>query len=312
MDLLTTQKLCIGRSRQQTPIVRSLDLRIAPGEFVSLIGESGSGKTLTSLALAGILPPKIQVLSGEILWKGRPLSAKGSAPTAGIAMVFQDAMTALNPLMKVGHQISEAITKDARPCYRDHRKDVLETLEQVGLAPPEQIYESYPHELSGGMRQRIALAMAVVARPELLILDEPTTALDVTIQAQVLELVERLRRELNLAVLLISHDLGVVHQYADRVYLLYQGTLMEEAPKQRLFAQPHHPYTKGLLAAIRSVAQKKRPFAKLLGHPGAILEGCRFQGRCPYVMDRCLTEEPAYHEVGPSLVRCHLMEGRDA
>ncbi len=258
------------------PAVRRLSFSIAPGEVLGLVGESGSGKSVTSLAIMGLLPTTAMV-TGEIIFQnGNGTSARLTAlPTeklrqirgARIAMIFQEPMTALNPVIRVGEQVAEAVLAHQRVSRTEAWNRAIAGLREVAIPDPEQRARSYPHQLSGGMRQRVMIAMAIVNRPQLLIADEPTTALDVTIQQQILELLSDLRRKFGLAMLFISHDLAVVSRVADRVAVLYAGILVESGSKADIFRAPAHPYTQGLLSAIPSLASDRtRPLATMQRH----------------------------------------------
>jgi len=249
------------------PAVRDLSLSIAPGESLGLVGESGSGKSATALAIVRLLPPQAST-RGRILFQGDDLLTASDAAIRSIrgrhiAMIFQEPMTALNPVMRVGDQVAEAVVAHGGR-KRDALKRSVEALRDVGIPEPERRAHSYPHQLSGGMRQRVMIAMAIVNRPQLLIADEPTTALDVTIQAQILELLADLRRRFNLAMLFISHDLAVVSQVTDRVAVMYAGSLVEVGSARDIFTAPAHPYTRGLLASVPTLASdRSRPLATI-------------------------------------------------
>jgi peptide/nickel transport system ATP-binding protein len=250
------------------PVVHSISLSIAPGETLGLVGESGSGKSATSLALMRLLPASAHI-TGDILLEGHPIlrlpepemrSLRGQA----VAMIFQEPMTALNPVMRVGDQIAEAFVAHQRRPHAEVKERVIEAMNEVGLPSPRLRRRDYPHQFSGGQRQRILIAMALINRPRLLIADEPTTALDVTVQAQILDLLRRLRASHNLAMLFISHDLAVVSQIADRVAVMQHGRILEDAPTRELFANPQHAYTRRLLASAPTMrTDRSRPLATL-------------------------------------------------
>ncbi len=292
--------------------VRSLSFSIAPGEVLGLVGESGSGKSITSLAIMGLLPPSAQV-TGEITFQNGDSNA---APThlttlpadqlrqlrgSGIAMIFQEPMTALNPVMRVGDQIAEAVLAHQRVPKADARRRAVEGMRDVAIPEPEQRARSYPHQLSGGMRQRVMIAMAIVNRPQLLIADEPTTALDVTIQQQILDLLNDLRHKFGLAMLFISHDLAVVSHVADRVAVMYAGNLVELGTKADIFRASAHPYTQGLLHAIPTLTtDRDHPLATIEGTVPSISHlpaGCPFEPRCPHRIPGCATALPPLVEV---------------
>jgi peptide/nickel transport system ATP-binding protein len=297
---------------QTTRAVRDLSFTIAPGEVLGLVGESGSGKSITSLAIMGLLPPTATT-TGEISFQNGdrgPTSLTNLPPESlrklrgsQIAMIFQEPMTALNPVMRVGDQIAEALQAHNSMSKSDARRRSIEALRDVAIPDPEQRARSYPHQLSGGMRQRVMIAMAIVNRPQLLIADEPTTALDVTIQQQILDLLKDLRHKFGLAMLFISHDLAVVSQVADRVAVLYAGSLVELASKLSLFASPAHPYTQGLLRAVPTLdTQRSQPLATIDGTVppiAALPPGCLFEPRCPHRVAACAVQEPALVQINP-------------
>ncbi len=301
--------------------VRDLSFTIAPGEVLGLVGESGSGKSITSLAIMGLLPPTAKVM-GSITFQngdGRPtnltnLPADSLRAFRGsrMAMIFQEPMTALNPVMRVGDQIAEAVLAHNSMSKSEARNRSVEALRDVAIPEPEQRARSYPHQLSGGMRQRVMIAMAIVNRPQLLIADEPTTALDVTIQAQILDLLNELRQKFGLAMLFISHDLAVVSHVADRVAVMYAGSLVELADRQDIFSAPAHPYTQGLLRAVPTLATKRsQPLATIEGTVppiAALPPGCLFEPRCPHRVAGCAAQEPPLVEIGPGhWARCPVL-----
>jgi peptide/nickel transport system ATP-binding protein len=293
--------------------VSGVSFSIAPGEVLGLVGESGSGKSITSLAIMGLLPPAAMV-TGEIVFQNG--LQKNDAPThlttltsdelrrlrgSRIAMIFQEPMTALNPVMRVGDQIAEAVLAHHRVSKSEAWRQAVEGMRDVAIADPEQRARSYPHQLSGGMRQRVMIAMAIVNRPQLLIADEPTTALDVTIQQQILDLLNDLRHKFGLAMLFISHDLAVVSHVADRVAVMYAGSLVEIGAKSDIFGAPAHPYTQGLLRAIPTLATDRSiPLATIEGTVPTIAQlpsGCRFEPRCPHRVASCTLGIPPLVEV---------------
>ncbi|HXC00440.1 MAG TPA: ABC transporter ATP-binding protein [Terriglobales bacterium] len=304
--------------------VRGLSFSIDPGEVLGLVGESGSGKSITSLAIMGLLPPAA-VVSGDITFQmssqigNRPvhlttLPAEQLRQLRGsrIAMIFQEPMTALNPVMRVGDQIAEALLAHGSVSKAEVWGRVIEGMRDVAIFDPEQRARSYPHQLSGGMRQRVMIAMAIVNRPQLLIADEPTTALDVTIQQQILDLLNELRHKFGLAMLFISHDLAVVSHVADRVAVMYAGNLVELGSKSEIFRAPAHPYTQGLLKAIPSLTTDRSiPLATIDGTVPSIAQlpsGCPFEPRCPYRVDACAAELPPLLEVRPDhWARCPVV-----
>jgi oligopeptide/dipeptide ABC transporter ATP-binding protein len=290
--------------------VRDLSFAIAPGEVLGLVGESGSGKSITSLAIMGLLPPNAMV-SGEISFQNGdgipthltnlPSDQLRQLRGSRIAMIFQEPMTALNPVMRVGEQIAEAVLAHHRVSKAEAWSRAVEGMRDVAIPDPEQRARSYPHQLSGGMRQRVMIAMAIVNRPQLLIADEPTTALDVTIQQQILDLLNDLRRKFGLAMLFISHDLAVVSHVADRVAVMYASNLVELGAKADIFHAPAHPYTQGLLRAIPTLAtDRAHPLATIEGTVPSSAQlplGCAFEPRCPNRVGACAVQLPPLVEV---------------
>lgn len=292
-------------------LLESVSLSLAAGRTLALVGESGSGKSLTALAVLGLLPAKIRPVGGSIRLDGRDLLALserelGRLRGARMAMVFQEPMTALNPVLPVGHQVAEPLGLHAGLRGRTARMRVRELLASVGLSDPDRVLRSYPHELSGGMCQRVVIAMALACRPGLLIADEPTTALDVTVQAQIVDLLVRLQREQGMAVLFITHDLALAGQFADEVAVLYAGRVVERAPTPALFAQARHPYTLGLLRSLPEPgpAPRGRPLAMIPGEPPEPHRrppGCAFHPRCERGSDEaaCRGRAPELELIAP-------------
>jgi peptide/nickel transport system ATP-binding protein len=289
-------------------VVDRVSFTLSRGEILALVGESGCGKSLTALSLVRLLPAAAVLTGGRVAFDGQDLGQLAEEAMRRlrgdrIACIFQEPVAALDPLMPVGRQVTEAI-RAHRPLARgEARRRALELFRSVGIAEPERRLDQYPFQLSGGMCQRVMIAMALACAPAVLIADEPTTALDVTIQAQILYLIRRLRAETGTAVLLITHDMGVVAEMADRVAVMYAGRIVEEAPVDALFADQHHPYTRLLLASIpgRAALAKSR-LAVIEGSvpaPGAQLAGCRFAERCPLAVERCRTDAPPLIEVAP-------------
>jgi oligopeptide/dipeptide ABC transporter ATP-binding protein len=304
-----------------TGVARAVDgvsFRVHAGETVGVVGESGCGKSVTALSILRLVRPPGRIEPGShIRFEGTDLMAldeHAMQKVRGnrIAMVFQEPMTALNPVFTVGDQIAEVARIHAGMSKRDAWAKAVEMLKLVGIPAPEQRAGEYPHQLSGGMRQRVVIAMALVMNPALVIADEPTTALDVTIQAQILELMADLSRRLGTSVLLITHDLGVVAENCARVIVMYAGEVVEEATTAMLFDAAHHPYTEGLLGAMPRVGGEAERLATIPGTvppPTAWPTGCRFHDRCPYAWDRCAREHPPLYQIGGGHVsRCHLAE----
>jgi oligopeptide/dipeptide ABC transporter ATP-binding protein len=291
----------------QIGVVEDVSFAIGTGESVGLVGESGCGKTVTAMAIMGLNPsPPSRVDSGRILFEGRDLLALGPAMRSirgnRIGMIFQEPMTSLNPSYKVGFQIAEVLRKHRGMSRAAARAEVLELLRHVGIGAPERRAGQYPHELSGGLRQRVVIAMAIACGPALLIADEPTTALDVTVQAQILELIRRLQREIGMSVLLITHDLGIVAETCERVLVMYAGRIVERASVGALYRHARHPYTKGLLSSSPRLGHKRPVLATIPGivpPPGQRGPGCYFASRCPRALDRCHAEIPPLEPVVP-------------
>ncbi len=305
--------------------VRDFSFSIAAGEVLGLVGESGSGKSVTSLALMRLLPPEASA-SGEILLANSAASARNllelpdeemrSLRGSSIAMIFQEPMTALNPVMRVGDQIAEAAMVHARISKKEAGEHAVSAMNDVAIPDAAQRARDYPHQLSGGMRQRVMIAMAIVNRPRLLIADEPTTALDVTVQAQILELLADLRKRFGLAMLFISHDLAVVSQVADRVAVMYAGTLVELASKPELFKNPAHPYTRGLLSAVPTLkTDREKPLTTIEGTVPplqSLPSGCLFEPRCEHRIRQCAQLLPPLVEVAAGhWARCPVINTRE-
>ena len=305
-------------------LVRAVDgvsFHLDRGELLGLVGESGCGKSITALSVMRLVGPPGKIVNGEILFDGKDLLKLSDADMRemrgdDIAMIFQDPMTSLNPVFTVGEQISEALRLHRKLSKKQARQATIEAMREVAIPDPARRVDDYPHQLSGGMRQRVMIAMALACNPKLLIADEPTTALDVTIQAQILELLDDLRKQRELAVLLITHDLGVVAEVADRVAVMYTGRIVEESPVDELFARPKHPYTEGLLRSVpkltsTDIVRKERleTIEGVVPRPTDLPPGCHFAPRCPHRMPRCTSEEiPLYQLENGVEVRCVLYD----
>ena len=308
---------------QTLPAVRDLSFSIAPGEVLGLVGESGSGKSITSLAIMRLLPPQARV-SGDILFaeNGSPrnlatLPADSMRQLRGsrIAMIFQEPMTALNPVVRVGDQVAEAVLAHGTRSKTEAAKLAIQAMDDVAIPQPTRRARAYPHQLSGGMRQRVMIAMAIVNRPQLLIADEPTTALDVTIQAQILDLLAELRSKFGLAMLFISHDLAVVSQVAARVAVMYAGSVVELGPRNEIFRSPAHPYTRGLLHSVPDLkTDRTHPLETIEGTVPplqAMPPGCAFEPRCAFRILECARALPPLVEVAPGhWARCPVVNAK--
>jgi len=298
--------------------VSDVSITIGRGEAVALVGESGCGKSLTALSLMRLLPSVARLSPPtSVTFDGVDLATQDDAEMRKargrkMAMIFQDPLTFLNPVMRIGDQLTEAIRVHNVLTKAEASQLALESLERVRITAPAQVMRYYPHQLSGGMRQRILIAMAISCKPELLIADEPTTALDVTIQAQIMDLLADLRRELGSSMLLITHDMGLVAEYVDRVYVMYAGEIVEEASVFDLFAAPKHPYTQALLKSSLSVDRRTEVFETIAGVPPNLAnapKGCRFHPRCPVAIERCAREHPGFTDMGNAQrARCLLLE----
>ncbi len=310
-SLLAVEGLSVAFDTEQGErrVVEDVSFRVGAGETVGLVGESGCGKSVTAMSIMRLLPsPPSRAFAGQIIFEGADVLALPPAAMRRIrgnriGMVFQEPMTSLNPVLSIGYQIEEVLRLHRGVGQAAARSQALDMLRHVGVGAPERRLAQYPHQLSGGLRQRVMIAIALICRPQLLIADEPTTALDVTVQAQILDLLRRLKREMGMALLLITHDLGVVAEMCDEVAVMYAGRIVEQAPAKELFRHPRHPYTAGLLAAMPRLTPKGGKLPSIPGTvppPGKRGVGCSFAERCPRVQQHCHVERPALTAAGDS------------
>ncbi|MGQ9690836.1 MAG: ABC transporter ATP-binding protein [Thermoproteota archaeon] len=317
MSLLEVQNLTTYYSTQRGPVhaVENISFKLDEGKALGLAGESGCGKTTVALSLLRILPFNGKILEGKILFQGKDVvqltedELRDQIRWKGISLIFQGAMNALNPVYRIEDQIVEAIrTHEPRVDKKEAKKRVAQLFELVGLDPSRT--RNYPHEFSGGMKQRSMIAMALACNPKILIADEPGTALDVIVQAQVLKLMSELRKELNLAIIMISHDLSIISETCDDLAIMYAGKIVELGDILSMFKKPLHPYTQGLIEAFPNIKEERRKMYSVSGSPPNLLKpppGCRFHPRCRYAMEICRKEEPPFHEVSKNhYVACHL------
>jgi peptide/nickel transport system ATP-binding protein/oligopeptide transport system ATP-binding protein len=313
--LLDVQGLDVTIRTKNGPLfaVRDLSFTLAAEETLGVVGESGSGKSMTALAIMRLLAePVCHITGGHIFFRDRDLRTLPAGDMRlirgkSIAMIFQEPMTSLNPVLTVGYQLNEAIRCHEKISRREAWNRSVQLLQKVGISLPEQRLREYPYQLSGGMRQRVMIAMALACRPQILICDEPTTALDVTIQSQILKLIATLKEETKTAVLLITHDMGVINEMADHVLVMYAGTIMEYAPAEDLFREPLHPYTIGLMASIPKLNEEREGLAEIPGtmpSPDAMPAGCLFHDRCTLARSVCKTQTPAMQLSAGRWVRC--------
>src|SRR5438067_6657248 len=308
--------------RTDDGVVRAVDgvsFTVDKGQTLGIVGESGSGKSVTCLTIMGLNPRRTAMSSGTAIWKGEDLltaSPKRLREIRGneIAMIFQDPMTSLNPVHKIGDQLGEAMRLHEDVSKKQARTRALDLLKAVGIPRPERRIDDYPHQFSGGMRQRVMIAMSLINNPDLLIADEPTTALDVTTQAQILNLMNKLQEEFGSAIIIITHDLGVVAETADDVLVMYAAEVVEQGPVNQIFSRPHMPYTWGLLGSLPRLDAETERLVQITGQPPSLLRppsGCRFHPRCPYVMDVCKQTDPPLKPVTGDIdhyAACHLDE----
>lgn len=319
-DMLTIENLSTYFYSEEGTVkaVNGVSMRIKQGETVCIVGESGCGKSITAMSVMGLIEgPAGKIVQGKITLDGEDLLAMNKHQLRAIrgneiAMIFQEPMSSLNPVLTIGEQLMEPLIIHQKLSKKEARKRAIELIDQVGISRPEQIMKSYPHELSGGMLQRIMIAIAVSCGPKLLIADEPTTALDVTIQAQILDLMRKFKAESNMSILLITHDLGVVAEMADYVVVMYSGKVVEEGEVVQLFENPQHPYTRGLLKSKPIINQRKDELYSIPGqvpNPLELQDSCYFHDRCEHCMDICRTQVPVLKDVGSKQkVACWLYE----
>jgi peptide/nickel transport system ATP-binding protein len=297
--------------------IDNVSFEIAKGEVLGVVGESGAGKSVTGAAIIGLIDPPGRIVGGEIKLSGTRidnLPAEQMRRIRGkrIGVIFQDPLTSLNPLYRIGDQLTETITTHLALSQQAARRRAIELLAEVGIPAPDKRIDGYPHEFSGGMRQRVVIALAIAAAPELIIADEPTTALDVSIQAQIIALIKKLGREHGTAVMLVTHDMGVIAEIADRVAVMYSGRIAEIGPVQDVVQNPLHPYAKGLMGAIPTLSGEARRLVQIPGampRLSAIPPGCPFNPRCAFAFDRCRIERPEPIRHGTQAVACHLYDG---
>ena len=325
--ILSVKNLCTSFTTEKGEVmaVNGVSFNLDKGKILGIVGESGSGKSVTAYSIMQILEKNGSIKQGEVLFKGEDitkLSEKQMRAFRGkcCSIIFQDPMTSLNPVFTIGNQLKEAIELHTERKGKEAEARAVEMLTLVGVNEPEKRIKQYPYELSGGMRQRVMIAMALACEPDILIADEPTTALDVTIQAQILELMEDIRAKKNTGILMITHDLGVVAEMCSRVVVMYAGRIVEEAPVQELFADPKHPYTQGLIGSVPKLGSGVESLPSI---PGSVPDlsvmpkGCKFAPRCKYAMDICHQQEPELadiNEAGTRKCRCHLLNktGKEA
>jgi oligopeptide transport system ATP-binding protein len=297
------------------PAVEEVSFEVGQGETLGIVGESGCGKSITSLSIMRLLPYACRVANGRILFNGEDLLKKSTSEMRKIrgneiSMIFQEPMTSLNPVYPIGEQIAEAIRLHQGLKPREALEKALEIIKMVGIPLPERRINEYPHQLSGGMCQRVMIAMALSCRPKLLIADEPTTALDVTIQAQILQLMDDMKQKLGMSIIFITHNLGVIAEMAQRIIVMYAGKIVEESPTELFFRQPLHPYSEGLMLSMPYLVKGEQPLHMIPGNVPSFLNmptGCRFHPRCPYRRDICIRQEPQLEQAGRNRrVRCWL------
>ncbi|ATP41110.1 peptide ABC transporter ATP-binding protein [Solibacillus sp. R5-41] len=318
---VTDLETIFKRDQQEIKILRGVNFSIQKGEVLGLVGESGSGKSITSLSIMKLFHGTTgEIKKGSILFQGTDLTKLDEAELRQLrgkkmSMIFQEPMTSLNPVLKIGKQLTESIEMHMKYTRKQSIEHAVKILKSVGIGRAEELMNEYPHQLSGGMRQRVMIAMAMACEPELLIADEPTTALDVTIQAQILELMKQLKEKNDTAILLITHDLGVVAEMCDRVVVMYAGQVVEEADVFELFANPKHPYTRGLINSVPKIGDRKEVLESIPGNvpsPQNMPKGCKFAPRCSNVMGVCQENEPQIEKITDShICSCWLYANKD-
>ena len=311
-------KTCFELFRGTVKAVDGVDFTLKTGEILGIVGESGGGKSVTGFSLLGLIDAPGRITGGEILFRGEDLLKKSEEEMRRIrgkeiSMIFQDPMTSLNPLQTIGRQIDEMLALHTDLSSAGRRARILELLNEVGIPTPEDRLDCYPHQFSGGMRQRVVIAIALAANPRLIIADEPTTALDVTVQAQILKLMENLVKKFGSALILVTHDLAVVSEMTHRVVVMYCGKIVEEAPTAELIRAPRHPYTKGLLGSIPRITGVRTPrlpqIPGMAPHLFDLPKGCSFAPRCGYAAESCRVQRPALRSWQAGMVRCHYALG---
>lgn len=310
-------KVSFFNNSGEVKVIRGVSFDLQKGEVLGVVGESGSGKSVTSMSIIKLLKGTGQITNGEIIYKNEDIVKKSEKEMMkirgnDIAMIFQDPMTSLNPVFTVGSQISDVIRRHQGLSKIQSKEKAIEMLKVVGIPSPEERYNNYPHEFSGGMRQRAIIAMALSCKPDLLIADEPTTALDVTIQAQILQLLMELKEKIDTSIILITHDLGVVANTCSRVIVMYGGLIMEEGTVDDIFYRPMHPYTKGLLQSLpKKNTEERQRLIPIKGNPpdlAKVVSGCPFKERCPHAMDICNKQPEYYHDGETHRAMCWLLD----
>ena len=317
--MLKIENLSVGfdTSKGRFTVLDGLSYHLKKGEILAVVGESGCGKTIHSLAITGLLPVNARITGGSIIYKNQDIAkmdenALRKVRGSGIGMIFQDPMMSLNPVFTVAAQITETLRCHTKISRKEALKQAGELLKKVGIE--EKFLKAYPHQLSGGMRQRVMAALALCLHPDILIADEPTTALDVSVQRQILELIKKLQKEFSASVIFITHNLAIVNNIADRVLVLYAGQKVEECSKEDLFKKPLHPYSEGLLNSVVRLDLNDKRLKAIKGTPpaiGEVLQGCKFAPRCPYATEKCRTQTPPLFEVENRFVRCFKYGGQN-